>query len=239
MPAACAPWSTANRWRNRSSGPLAGSPPVTHSVRVMSESVAVDRAADVEHDRLAGGDDPLGRLVVGRGGVRPGPDDREMRLVVALGDESLADLAGDVRLGPPDQPAGGDLGDDAIGGVGRLGQQRDLVVVLDDPEAAQDRRGELEAWPRRVAPGGAGDAAPGGRRRRRSGADPVRAPSRTIDATSACASSASSQVTTGSRPAAAGGHDRAGVASRRGTTRAQSPAAGMTSIVRRSSGMAG
>ena len=39
----------------------------------------------------------------------------------------------------PDQPAAGDLGDDPVGGVGRLGQQRDLVGVLDDPEPAEDR----------------------------------------------------------------------------------------------------
>ena len=64
----------------------------------------------------------------------PGADDREVGLVVALGDEPLADLARDVGLGPADQPAGGDLGDDPVGGVGRRGQQRDLVGVLDDPE---------------------------------------------------------------------------------------------------------
>ena len=62
-----------------------------------------------------------------------------MSVVVTLGDEALADLARDVRLGPPDQRAAGDLGDDPVGGVGGLGQQRDLVGVLDDPELAQDR----------------------------------------------------------------------------------------------------
>ena len=75
--------------------------------------------------------------MVWRGGVWARADDREVRLVVALGDEPLADLARDVGLGPADQLAGGDLGDDPIGGVGRRGQQRDLVGVLDDPEPAE------------------------------------------------------------------------------------------------------
>ena len=43
----------------------------------------------------------------------------------------------------------------------------------------------------------------------------------------------------GGSPAAAGGHDRAGVASSSGATSEGLPPAGMTSIVRRSSGIAG
>ena len=58
---------------------------------------------------------------------------------MTLGDQALTDLTRDVCLGPPDQRAAGDLGDDPIGRVGGLGQQRDLVGVLDDPELAQDR----------------------------------------------------------------------------------------------------
>ena len=53
-------------------------------------------------------------------------DDGERRRLVALGDEALADLAADVGLGPADEPAGGDLGDDAVRGVGRPSQQVDL-----------------------------------------------------------------------------------------------------------------
>ena len=122
-----------------------------------------------------------------------------MGVVVALGDEPLADLARDVGLGAPDQATAGDLGDDPVGGVGGLGQQRDLVGVLDDPQLAQDRRGELELGLGEAIAGGAADGAPAGRPRRRPGSGcprGSRAP-RTIEATSACASSASSQVTTG------------------------------------------
>ena len=72
----------------------AGHPERARDVR----AVAVDRAADVEDDRLAGRDDALRRLVMGRGGVRARADDREMGLLVAFGDEALADLARDVRL---------------------------------------------------------------------------------------------------------------------------------------------
>ena len=72
----------------------------------------------------------------------------------------------------------------------------------------------------------------------RSGADPIAAASRTIEATSACGSSVSSQVTTGSRPAAAGGQTgRRRLEARR--DQGPSPAVGMTSIVSRSSGIAG
>ena len=80
--------------------------------------------------------------------VRPGGDDREQPELVALGDEPLADLARDVGLGPADEPAGRDRGHDAIGGVGRLAEQGDLVGVLDHPEVAQDRRRGLEAGAR-------------------------------------------------------------------------------------------
>ena len=47
----------------------------------------------------------------------PEPTIAKCGLVVALGDEPLADLARDVGLGAPDQPAGGDLRDDPVGGV--------------------------------------------------------------------------------------------------------------------------
>ena len=122
-----------------------------------------------------------------------------MRIVVTLGDQAFTDLARDVRLGPPDERPAGDLGDDPVGGVGGLGQQRDLVGVLDDPQLAQDRRGELElrlgeviAEPQQMAC-----------REVVRDRDPERATARllerarTIEATRAWASSASSQVTTG------------------------------------------
>ena len=130
-------------------GPLrrvaAGDPQRPRDVR----AVAAERAADVEHDRLAGPDHPVGRLVVRRRRVGAGADDREVGLVVALGDEPLADLPRDVGLGPADQPPGRDLGDDPIGGLGGQPQQRDLVGVLDHPQVAQDgrRQGVLDRGP--------------------------------------------------------------------------------------------
>ena len=79
----------------------------------------------------------------------PEPTIANSAVVVALGDEPLAHLVGDVGLGPPDQPAGGDLGHDPVGRLGRESQQRDLVGVLDHPQVRQDRRCGLE--PRRPA----------------------------------------------------------------------------------------
>ena len=75
----------------------------------------------------------------------PGPDDREIGLVVAFGDEPLPDLGGDVRLRPADQAAGGDARDDPVRRVRRERQQRDLVGVLDHPQLAQDRAGEANS----------------------------------------------------------------------------------------------
>ena len=63
---------------------------------------------------------------------------------MALGEEPVAHLVGDIGLGPPDQPARGDLRHDPVGGLRRQSQQRDLVGVLDHPEVAQDRRRGLE-----------------------------------------------------------------------------------------------
>jgi hypothetical protein len=88
--------------------------------------------------------------------------------------------------------------------MGRLGQQRDLIVVLDDPEPADERRAEREPGarqgclePQQVACRQVvrdGDARPSPEV-----AEP--AASRTIPATISCGSPVSSQVTTGSVPA--------------------------------------
>ena len=82
---------------------------------------------------------------MGRGAVRPGADDRELGKVVAFGQQPLANLARDVGLGSADQRAGGDLLDDAIGGLGRQPEELDLVGVLDHPELAEDLAGALQA----------------------------------------------------------------------------------------------
>ena len=59
-------------------------------------------------------------------------------------EEPFADLAGNVGLGPPDQPTVGDLVDDLVGGLGGEAQEGHLVGVLDDPQVAQDERRGLE-----------------------------------------------------------------------------------------------
>ena len=58
-------------------------------------------------------------------------------------DEALAQLAGDVGLGPADQGdlAGEQLGRHPVGGRRRLAQGRHLVGVLDRPERAGDPGG--------------------------------------------------------------------------------------------------
>ena len=110
-------------------------------------AVAAQRAADVEHDRLTRLDDALGGLVVRRCRVRAGAHDREVRLLVAFGDESLADLPGHVGLRPSDQPPARDLADHAVGGLRGQAQERDLVGVLDHAQLAQDRRGRVVGRP--------------------------------------------------------------------------------------------
>ena len=198
--------------------------------------VAAQRPADVEDDRLAGADHPLRRLVVGRRGVGPRSDDRELGELVTLGPEPVADFVRDVRLGPSDEAPGGDLVDDSVGRLGREAQQLDLVGVLDHPQAAQDarRRGPLGVRqvglePEQVVgsePVRHGD--PGGRP-----ASPAAA--RTSSAAMACGSSVSIQVVIGisvRRPARAAG------SSRRGAIRTGCRSPATTSIVSRSSGIA-
>ena len=116
-----------------------------------------------------GADHPVGRLVVRRGGVGPRADDRELGAVVALVDEPVPDLAGDVGLRAPDEPAVGDLVDHPVGGLGGEAQQGDLVGVLDDPQVAQDERRGLEHRRRAARPGAAGGGSPRAGRRRRGG----------------------------------------------------------------------
>src|ERR687893_61923 len=91
----CSPWPPASMIRRAT--------PSTSSAGMPA------RAADVEHDGLAGLDDPVRGLVVRGGGVRPGPDDREVRLVVPLRQEPLANLPGHVGLGPAHEATSGDL----------------------------------------------------------------------------------------------------------------------------------
>ena len=166
----------------------------------------------------------------------PGADDREQRLLVALGDEPLADLARDVRLGAPDEPAAGDLRNDPVGGVGREPEQRDLVGVLRHPErpqrACRRREAALPAALAGARGGGtprADPRRPGGALRRRLGRGRSTRRGR-ADRPSPPRSRSGRR--SGSRRA------RAGSSSRGTTSRIGSSPGAMTSIVSRSSGSA-
>ena len=131
-------------------------------------AVAAQRPADVEDDRLAGPDHPVRRLVVRRGRVGPRRDDRELGVVVALREEPLADLARDVRFRPADERPGGDLVDDAVGGLGGEAEERRPRHRPSSSGASGAR-----SWPTRTTRpaarpgGGAGGATRADPRRRR------------------------------------------------------------------------
>ena len=78
----------------------------------------------------------------------PRRDDRELGVLVALGEEPLADLARDVGLRPADERPGGDLVDDAVGGRGGEAEELDLVGVLRHPQ----RRGAPSSPTRTTRP---------------------------------------------------------------------------------------
>ena len=65
--------------------------------------VGEHRAAEVAQHDLAGADDPVARLVVRAGRVRPGGDDGEVHPVVALGEQPAAEVGRHLGLGAPDQ----------------------------------------------------------------------------------------------------------------------------------------
>ena len=104
-------------------GIAAGDPERPRDVR----AVALPNAPDVEHDRVARLDRSIARLVVGRGRVRTRRHDGERRRLMALVDQPLADLAADVRLRPPDQPARCDAQHHAVRRVGGSAEPLDFV----------------------------------------------------------------------------------------------------------------
>ena len=214
----------------------AGHPQRPRDVR----AVAADRAADVEHDRLAGPDHAVRRLVVGRRRIRART--RRSRIRPRRGPRRSVARGPRARRPPRSARPAGRAAIWATtrsaawaASVSRAISSASLMI------RSSPRIGEASSKVASVEPflEPAAGAAPGGRPRRRceSGSRwPTVERARTISATSAWASLPSSQVTTGRTPAAAGGQARAGVASRRGATSAESPSVGMTSIVSRSSG---
>ena len=101
------------------------------------------RAPEVAQHHLAPFDHRRSRVVVGAGGVRARGDDGEVDPGVALGEQTAPDVGRHLGLGPTDQGdvAGLELGRDAVGGRGRVGQGGDLLRVLPGPERSDDLRG--------------------------------------------------------------------------------------------------
>ena len=133
-------------------------------------AVAVDRAADVEDDRFAGLDDTVGSAVVGRRRIGPRPDDREGRLVMALGDETFSDFVRDVLLGATDESSSGDRGHDPVRGARGTAERLDLVAVLDDAQRREASAMRARPASGIRAAGSAGDVARQGRPRQRGAA---------------------------------------------------------------------
>ena len=105
----------------------------------------------------------------------PRPDDREVGLVVALGDETFSDFVRDVRLGATNESSSGDGGHDPVRGARGTAEQLDLVAVLDDAQRREASAMRARTGVRKIrAAGAAGDVARQGRPRQRSGAGPSR-----------------------------------------------------------------
>ena len=84
--------------------------------------IALDAAADVQHDRIAGLDLSVAGVVVRGGRVGAAGHDREVGRVVAFLNEALPDLPRDVTLRSPDQAPGENGRHRPIGRVGGLPQ---------------------------------------------------------------------------------------------------------------------
>src|SRR5581483_1329249 len=94
-------------------------------------AVAIYPAAEVQDDGVAGLDSPGSGLVVRRGPVGAGPDDREADLLVTVALEGDGKLAGHLTLGSAGEPNAEHLGERSVGGVRDPAQQLELAVVLD------------------------------------------------------------------------------------------------------------
>ena len=106
-------------------------------------AVAVEGAAEVADDGLAGADDAVAGVVVGAGRVGPAADDGEVDDLVPGVDEPVADLARHLGLGAADEGdlAPDELGGDDVGGGRRPPEGVHLGVVLDRPQRADDGGG--------------------------------------------------------------------------------------------------
>src|SRR5215217_7716661 len=111
-------------------------------------AVAVDRAARIDDDRLAGLDRALARICVGRGARRPGGDhDGEGQAVGALLVHQLLHPPCKLALGTADEALAGETLERAIAGRGRAPHRVQLGVVLHGAQAEDHarRRHELGA----------------------------------------------------------------------------------------------
>ena len=110
-------------------------------------AVALEDAADVEHDGIAGADPSIAGIVVRGGRVGAGGDDGEGGFVMTRVEEPLVDLSGDLRLAAPDQPPGCDGFDDVVRRRPCGAQAIDLIGVFDGTQLGECRAGEPEGRP--------------------------------------------------------------------------------------------
>ena len=107
------------------------------------------RAADVDHDHVAVLDDPVGDLMVRRGGVRPGADDHEVHLDVPLGEDGLGDLRAHLAFGQAWPQPAGHVGVHPVDRLARLPQRGHLRRPTCGSAAATAR-----SWPGAGSPSG-------------------------------------------------------------------------------------
>ena len=91
-------------------------------------------------------------MVVRARRVLAGGDDREVHLLVALGEDPGRQLGGHLGLGAADERdvAGVELGGDPVDGGARCGERVDLGLVLDHPQRADHVDGTAVAGVREL-----------------------------------------------------------------------------------------
>jgi hypothetical protein len=104
-------------------------------------AVAVQRAADVDDDRIAFDEGAGAGLVVRARAVRTRADDHEVHLLVPFGEDEVRDVAAHLLLGAAGAQQGGDLCVDPVDRLSRAAQRVDLSPVLAHPQLPGDRRG--------------------------------------------------------------------------------------------------
>ena len=184
-------------------------------------------AADVDHDRIARLDHPIGQLMVGRGAVGARPDDDEVGRLVAFVDDRAGDVGADLALGAPGPQPFPHARVHAVDGGSGLTQRVDLVRLLADAQLLHERARRARCGSPGTRPGARRPARPTCGRRRRPW---PRRPRGRPRARTGRRSRPTRRCRRRRRQATAAGRSSAG------TTRVGSPSAGSTRQVSRSSG---